>query len=40
MGELYAILGWGSPLGTGLFLVLLGLFIYILTRADKLKKQK
>jgi hypothetical protein len=40
MGEIYSILGWGSPIGTGLFLVLLGLFIYILSKADKNKKNK
>ena len=39
MGELYAVLGWGSPIGTGIFLVLLGLFIYILSKVDKKKKK-
>jgi hypothetical protein len=35
MDSLYAIFGWGSPIGTGLFLVFLGIFIYTLSRVDK-----
>jgi len=40
MAELYAIFGWGSPIGTGIFLVLLGLFIYLLSKAQKEKSKK
>ncbi len=38
MDSLYAILGWGSPIGTGLFLMLLGLFIYFLSKAGNKPK--
>lgn len=31
----YALFGWGSPIGTGAFLLCLGGFIYLLARADK-----
>jgi len=30
---------WGSPLGLGIFFVLLGLFIYILSLADRNKRK-
>jgi hypothetical protein len=40
MDSLYAIFGWGSPVGTGLFLVFLGTFIYLLSRVDRTTKQK
>ncbi len=41
MDTLYSILGWGSPVGIGLFLVFLGLFIYLLAKTDgTVKKQK
>ena len=33
------ILGWGSPIGIGLFLVLLGSMIFILTKADETSKR-
>lgn len=36
--DLYPILGWGSPIGTGLFLVFLGAFIYLLAHSDNRKK--
>lgn len=39
MDNLYAIFGWGSPIGTGAFLVFLGLFIFLLSQADKKKKE-
>lgn len=39
MSELYSIFGWGSPLGTGAFLVLLGAFIYMVSRAGKISKK-
>ncbi|MFP4403655.1 MAG: hypothetical protein ACLFPJ_04855 [Candidatus Woesearchaeota archaeon] len=31
---------WGSPLGVGIFLMCLGVFIYLLSLADKNKKTK
>ncbi len=39
MDSLYALLGWGSPIGTGLFLVFLGLFIFLLSRSDNRSKK-
>ena len=30
---------WGSPIGTGIFLVCLGGMIYLLRRADEIKKR-
>ncbi|MFH1366799.1 MAG: hypothetical protein ABIH38_02280 [Patescibacteria group bacterium] len=40
MSDLYSILGWGSPIGIGLFLALLGLMIFLLSRAGKEKKKE
>lgn len=40
MDSLYSILGWGSPVGTGLFLMMLGAFIFLLAKADGVKKRK
>lgn len=39
MNELFNPAAWGSPVGVGLFLVLLGLFIYLLSLADKNKRK-
>ena len=33
------ILGWGSPIGIGIFLVLLGSMIFILTKDDETSKR-
>ena len=33
------ILGWGSPIGIGIFLVLLGSMIFILAKADETSKR-
>jgi len=38
-GELFLVLGWGAPIGVGIFLVCLGGMIYLLTKADTLKKR-
>ena len=38
-GELFLVLGWGAPIGTGIFLVCLGAMIYLITKADALKKR-
>lgn len=41
MGYLYGLLSWGSPVGVGLFLVLLALAFYIVSEASKnFPKQK
>lgn len=39
MNELYTVLGWGSPIGTGLFLTFLGIFILCLALAGKYGKK-
>lgn len=31
---------WGSPVGLGIFFICLGIFIYLLSLADKNKKGK
>ena len=33
------LLGWGSPIGIGIFLVLLGLMIFLLAKADQVSKR-
>ena len=33
------VLGWGSPIGIGLFLVLLGSMILLLAKADEISKR-
>ena len=33
------ILGWGSPIGVGIFLVLLGFMIFLLAKADETSKR-
>jgi len=38
MSDLQLILGWGSPIGIGIFLALLGLMIFLLSRAGKKKE--
>ena len=37
-GDLFLVLGWGSPIGIGLFLTLLGAMIFLLAKADKISK--
>jgi hypothetical protein len=37
--EWQLVLGWGSPIGIGIFLVLLGLMIFLLTKADETSKR-
>lgn len=39
MGSLYLIFGWGSPIGTGLFLVFLAAFIFILSKVERPPKK-
>ncbi|GAI32948.1 unnamed protein product [marine sediment metagenome] len=33
------VLGWGSPIGIGIFLVLLGFMIFLLAKADETSKR-
>jgi hypothetical protein len=33
------VLGWGSPIGIGIFLVLLGLMIFFIAKADEVSKR-
>lgn len=39
MSDLMIIFGWGSPIGIGIFLLCLGGMIYLLSKADRSKKQ-
>ena len=38
-GNLFLMLGWGSPIGLGIFLALLGLMIFLLSKADEISKR-
>jgi hypothetical protein len=38
MDDIMLVLGWGSPIGTGIFLVCLGAMILLLTKATKKKE--
>lgn len=38
MTDLLLILGWGSPIGIGIFLLCLGGMIYLLSHTDRDKK--
>jgi len=38
-GELFLVLGWGAPIGIGIFLVCLGGMILLLTKADEISKR-
>jgi hypothetical protein len=33
------VLGWGSPIGIGIFLVLLGSMIFLIAKADEISKR-
>jgi len=39
MENWFLMLGWGSPIGIGIFLLCLGGMIYLLTKADTEKKR-
>jgi len=39
MEDLFLILGWPGPVGLGIFFVLLGTFIWLLAKADEVKKR-
>jgi len=38
-GDLFLVLGWGSPIGIGIFLALLGSMIFLLAKADETSKR-
>ena len=38
-GDLFLVLGWGSPIGIGIFLALLGSMIFLLAKADEISKR-
>jgi hypothetical protein len=38
METLFLILGWAGPIGLGIFLICLGTFIWLLTKADEVSK--
>ena len=38
MENLFLILGWPGPVGIGIFLVLLGVFIWLLAKANDISK--
>lgn len=40
MDQLFMILGWGSPIGIGIFLIAIAVMVYILSKASKDKKDK
>jgi len=39
MESLWLVLYWGSPIGTGIFLVCLGGMLYLLSKADEISKR-
>ena len=39
MGDLFLLLFWSGPIGLGIFLVLLGVFIWLLAKADEISKR-
>lgn len=39
METLFLILFWSGPIGLGIFLALLGVFIWLLAKADAISKQ-
>ena len=39
METLFLLLGWGSPIGIGIFLVCLGTMIWLISKADELSKR-
>lgn len=40
MSDLMLILGWGSPIGIGIFLLCLGGMIFMLSRAGNKRKEQ
>jgi hypothetical protein len=40
MNDLMLVLGWGSPIGTGIFLLCLGGMIFLLSKANTQRKKE
>jgi hypothetical protein len=38
-GDLFLVLGWGAPIGIGIFLVCLGAMIFLISKADAVSKR-
>jgi uncharacterized membrane protein YbaN (DUF454 family) len=39
MTDWYMVLGWGSPIGIGIFLCLMGTMVFMLAKADESSKR-
>ncbi len=39
MDDLFIVLFWSGPIGLGIFFALLGIFIFLLAKADEVKKR-
>jgi hypothetical protein len=39
MDDLWLVLSWGSPIGLGLGLALIGTFVWLLAKADEISKR-
>ena len=39
MADWFLMLGWSGPIGIGIFLVCLGIMIYLLSKADEISKR-
>ena len=39
MSEWWLVFSWGGPVGLGIFLVCLGLMVYLLSKADAISKR-
>jgi hypothetical protein len=39
MEDMWLVFFWTGPIGVGLFLALLGLFIYLLSKANEINKR-
>ena len=39
MDDLFLVLGWGAPIGLGIFLVCLGAMVWLLAKADAISKR-
>jgi hypothetical protein len=38
-GDWFLVLGWGAPIGIGIFLICLGTMIYMIAKADEISKR-
>jgi len=39
MDDLWLVLSWGSPIGLGIGLALIGTFVWLLAKADEISKR-